>query len=536
MAFTARTETYVNLASLTTPYDITVTKPTGTVDGDILFCWIGWFFIGTRTIDAVPAGWTLLGEYTANIDKYALYYKIAASEPSSWIWSLSDSCKVRAVCSCYTGGDFAPADPIDVVSNTVYRVNDTACIAASMTVSAVNSPLIFWGGTYYSAAVLTFIKPSVPSSDWIEDDDAGNDVSDFSTEVCSMIWSGSGATGDMSATMSLSRSYKHAFAVALNPSAYVTPQAVSGALSFAGSLSTARIRIVSEGGSLSPTGALSRFISKNTQGSLSFAGITHLQTFKSLAGTLTSSGALTRFTQKLISGALSPVGTLIKMTQKPLDGILNSVGDLTKNISKIISGVLSSSGALTPSKIFIQAVGGVLSFAGEVAAQIVTTTKVAVGGVLSLVGSVSTIKIYVVDLMGYLSSSGEVIKQTSKNLIGGLTSSGVLTAGKVILMAIGGVLTLAGSLVKNMSKNVEGLIKPVGIVSKYTRKLMHGTLTFSGSLKKMTSKIMSGVLSFIGILSRPGRDLTMKLFNRPYRDISVQSKPYRDMTVESKED
>lgn len=216
MAFTARTETYVDVTSLLSPYDITVTKPTGTVDGDILFCWIGWRKTSACTIDSVPSGWTELGSYTANDDKYALYYKIAASEPASWDWSFSASAKIRAVCSCYTGGDFNASDPIDVVSNTAYRTYNASCLAASMSVAAANSPLIFWGGTYLPLA-RTFTKPSVPTTDWVEDDDAGSLTSSFWTEVCSMIWSGSGATGDMIATISASAIDKHAFAVALNP-------------------------------------------------------------------------------------------------------------------------------------------------------------------------------------------------------------------------------------------------------------------------------------------------------------------------------
>lgn len=216
MAFTARTETYVDLSALSSPYDITVTKPTGTANGDILFCWIGWYYFQARTIDSVPSGWTELGSYTSNYDKYALYYKVAASEPDTWDWSFSGSARVRAVCSCYTGGDFDSADPIDVVSNTAYRTNNTACIAASMAVSAINSPLVFWAGVY-NASERTLTKPSVPTTDWVEDDDAGSTTSDLWTEVCSMIWSGSGATGDMSATINVADADKHTFAVALNP-------------------------------------------------------------------------------------------------------------------------------------------------------------------------------------------------------------------------------------------------------------------------------------------------------------------------------
>lgn len=215
MTFTARTETYVNVSSLTTPFNITVTRPTGTVDGDILFCWIGWY--AAVTIDSVPSGWNLLGEYLANTDRYALYYKIAASEPASWIWSFTATAKVRAVCSCYTSGDFDPSNPINVVSNTAYRTSNANCRAATMPVAAPNSPMIFWGGIYSANSTRSFTKPSVPTSDWVEDDDYWNTTADFGVEVCSMIWSSSGATGDMIATISSIGTTKHAFAVALNP-------------------------------------------------------------------------------------------------------------------------------------------------------------------------------------------------------------------------------------------------------------------------------------------------------------------------------
>ena len=193
-AFTARTETYVDVAGLSSPYDITVNKPTGTVDGDILFVWIAWQ--STPTIDSVPSGWTLLAQTVlGGGDNYALYYKIASSEGASWVWSFTASSGwIRAVSSSYTGGDFNASNPIDVVSNTAYRTNDVLSIAASMNVTRPNSPLIFWAGVFQSSA-RTFTKPSVPTTDWVEDDDAGSTTSDFWTQISSMIWSGSGATG-----------------------------------------------------------------------------------------------------------------------------------------------------------------------------------------------------------------------------------------------------------------------------------------------------------------------------------------------------
>jgi len=216
MTFSPRTETYVNVSSLSDPYNITVTKPTGTVDGDILFCWIGWY--AAVTIDSVPSGWALLGEYLVNTDRYALYWKKASGEGASWIWSFTATAPVRAVCSCYYGDayDKSISNPIDVVSNTAYRTSDVNCRAASMTVAVAKSPLVFWGGVY-STSSKTFTKPSVPTTGWAEDDDAGSTTPDFWTEVCSMVWGSSGATGIMSATISATLTAKHAFAVALKP-------------------------------------------------------------------------------------------------------------------------------------------------------------------------------------------------------------------------------------------------------------------------------------------------------------------------------
>jgi len=227
-AFTARAETYADAEATA---DLTVTKPTDTVDGDILFTFVMWRTTAGATIDGVPAGWTKVADYVdgGNIDKYAVYYKIASSEGANYAWSLTASSKFRVVCSCYTSGDFDPADPIDVVSNTAYRTSNFNVVAASMSVSTANSPLIIFAGMYTTETGGTFTKPTTPTDTWVEDDDSENANSDFHGEICSMIWTGSGATGTMTAVNLKSTDRKHAFAVALNPLPPPTPTVVTGA-------------------------------------------------------------------------------------------------------------------------------------------------------------------------------------------------------------------------------------------------------------------------------------------------------------------
>jgi hypothetical protein len=223
MAFTARTETYVNVSSLTTPFNFTLNKPTGTVDNDILFTFLCIQATTPPTVDSVPAGWNLIAtRLVGTAYRFYLYYKIASGEGANWTWSLTATCKLRAVCSCYTSGDYKTSGTIiDVISDSEYIQSDNILRAASMNVTYANSPLVFFGGVYNTSS-RTFTKPTVPTSDWVEDDDAGSTTPDWWTTVCSMIWAGSGATGDMDDTISTSDAEKHAFAIALRPAIVTT--------------------------------------------------------------------------------------------------------------------------------------------------------------------------------------------------------------------------------------------------------------------------------------------------------------------------
>ena len=126
MTFTARTETYVNVGSLSTPFDFTLTKPTGTVDGDILFTLVCLRVSGTPpTVDSVPSGWNLIATRLVSTNyRFYLYWHIASSDGASYAWSLTATAYLHAVCSCYTGGDFNASNPIDVYSDTQYITSD----------------------------------------------------------------------------------------------------------------------------------------------------------------------------------------------------------------------------------------------------------------------------------------------------------------------------------------------------------------------------------------------------------------------------
>jgi len=123
---------------------LTVTKPAGTVDGDILvaaFYWID----DTNTITP-PAGWTLIRKTinTAPSPTVQLvsFWKRAASEPASWVFTPSDNGKNRFyVCVAYAGAT-GSADQVDVsggASGTGFAMTAPSVIttAADETVLAI---------------------------------------------------------------------------------------------------------------------------------------------------------------------------------------------------------------------------------------------------------------------------------------------------------------------------------------------------------------------------------------------------------------
>jgi len=189
--------------------------PTGVVDGDIMFALVMHRVVFTNSS---PAGWTKIANASggANLGQFELWYRVASSESGgSYSWGFASSERVRIIIAAYQGGFFDLVTPIDVVSNTGYTTNNTIARAASMTVATANSALFFFANVFTTGSA-TFTPPTVPTT-FTEDYDNGNSNPDFWNEIASIEWSGSGATGDMDATISASFASKTAFAVALKP-------------------------------------------------------------------------------------------------------------------------------------------------------------------------------------------------------------------------------------------------------------------------------------------------------------------------------
>lgn len=198
-----------------------VNKPTGTADNDLMIAVIARSG-GTTYPNSVPSGWTLLPGRVSTGDTYSVYYRIASSEGSNYTWGFSGAVNISARILTYRGG-FNTTNPInlDCLSSIPYSTSNNTVRAASVGVNKQYSPLIFIG--IQTQAGETWTKPSVPTTDWVEDLESSSGPSYDSMEFCSMVWSSYGSTGDIDATFTGSATTnKHAFLIVLNPDISIT--------------------------------------------------------------------------------------------------------------------------------------------------------------------------------------------------------------------------------------------------------------------------------------------------------------------------
>jgi len=129
--------------------NLTITKPTGTADGDILVA-VCYNEISAAAWTA-PAGWAQWGTgqavYNANAWINA-YWKRAASEGASWQFNISTTWRVIAVAAF--SGALATGDPIDV-GPTGAGANDTTPAVATQTTITDNAMMLALHGNYNGA-------------------------------------------------------------------------------------------------------------------------------------------------------------------------------------------------------------------------------------------------------------------------------------------------------------------------------------------------------------------------------------------------
>lgn len=196
--------------------DPVVTKPTGTVDGDLLVATGG--NSAGNTITA-PAGWNV---HAGSLSTAApLWWKIAASEPANYTFTVPGSGNTIIVISRLDGHD--PAAPIDDVDGVI--TTSTTMVIPAVTSNGANR-LLFQQVLKFNA--VTFTEPGTSTPRW-DASPGGGAASSGADEVV-----GSGATGTRTWTAASGTGSSVSYMLPIAP---VPPKTgtFSGGYAFAGS-------------------------------------------------------------------------------------------------------------------------------------------------------------------------------------------------------------------------------------------------------------------------------------------------------------
>lgn len=109
---------------------VTVTKPTGTVDDDLLVAGVS---AAAGAAITAPAGWTQWGsEVTAGASRGAFFWKRASSEGADYTFTSTGASNITGKVSAYSGG-ITTGDPQDGVTTAVSASGTTHTVTGFTT-------------------------------------------------------------------------------------------------------------------------------------------------------------------------------------------------------------------------------------------------------------------------------------------------------------------------------------------------------------------------------------------------------------------
>lgn len=207
---------------------VTVTKPSGTSDGDYLVA-----TCGTRNgTCSAPAGWTSVGEVTYDSNRSTIFYRIASSEGASYIFTNNGGASGIAVgITTITGAATGTAPTYAGQANTA----STTCTAPTITPAANSLIMLVCSvngfATGISAQAIATSDPGL--TEQYETHAPNNGGDGVSTVLATGVRSQSTATGSGTATISASEASGGQL-VSIAPLATYTLTAATGAFTLTG--------------------------------------------------------------------------------------------------------------------------------------------------------------------------------------------------------------------------------------------------------------------------------------------------------------
>jgi hypothetical protein len=204
----------------------TITKPTGTVSGDLL---VATFFAGNGFWNNVnlltpPTGWTTLHEFlhtSGNPGKIlGIYYKVAGgSEPASYDWSVNDGANSILTMTAIEAGTFDATTPIGTTQGIDFsrevNASSSTSVSAPTVTPAVNDSLGIMVPCHTGVAGSVSYTPP---AGWTERVDGGNTHCRGSVNTLALTTS---ATGTITATASssIAAGFGAGFLIVVRPAA-----------------------------------------------------------------------------------------------------------------------------------------------------------------------------------------------------------------------------------------------------------------------------------------------------------------------------
>jgi hypothetical protein len=310
---------------------ISVTKPTGTADGDLLVAIMGSDPDALSTALTAPAGWTLQGTSPAGGNNTAGFMKFwthtAASEPSSWTFGTANTSDCHVTVLAITGAN--NASPIDGSPAWVSDVSslNTSHVIPTITVSQTNSLRIGATNMIDTSGTTGTTTWTAPAG-WTSDSPSPTAASYAQLGVFHKLLTSSGSTGTATATSGTATfppgEMLLSFAVAANNGVIA-----SGSITPAGTLSK-QVRRSAFTGVVTPAGTLSRV-----------RGVARV-----FSGAITAVGTLKKQSGKVFSGVITPAGTLGKRVPKVFSGVITPAATLKRAFVKKMSGSITAHGSL----------------------------------------------------------------------------------------------------------------------------------------------------------------------------------------------
>ena len=196
-----------NSASNSSSSSVVITKPSGTVDNDVMLAIIN---ANNDTTITPPSGWNLIRSYGYDASlltaKISTYYKVASSEGANYTFSLSGTVRNAGAISSFSG--VKTSDPIDVENGRLGDVVDPI-YTPSITTNNNNEYLVYLA-SFDDVTSRTFTPDAAMT-------EAVDSASASGCQIAYESFPTAGATGTRTSTLSSGGTWGAGFIVALEP-------------------------------------------------------------------------------------------------------------------------------------------------------------------------------------------------------------------------------------------------------------------------------------------------------------------------------